>query len=241
MIYNLSPIFKFLSPDNTNSKVWKERITSFFENQEYDGELQDWYYDKLLSNLEEVDFYLNKGILVDEYTGLFSLDSPYIAGTGSHSFNLAHFISHNYQHFFGKRILTVCADFGILNIQLKLCGLNLVSSIQKEFLNVGTVMTCIGNNCPPYPINKFDFEEEDVLMMSCVFQDPDLTYKNWEFMLDKRLEGKEVFFSSSTFSFLKDYINYDRIELVNEPHKEYRPEDYAELTYGYGNKIYRLK
>lgn len=239
MIYNLSPFFKFLSPENTNSKVWKERITSFFDNQEYDGELQDWYYDKLLSNLEEVDYYLNKGILVDEYTGLFSPDSPYIVGT--HSFNLAYFISSNYQHFFGKRILTLCSDFGILNIQLKLCGLNLVSSIQKEYLNVGTVLACIGNNCPPYPINKFEFEEEDVLMMSCVFQDPDLSYKNWEFMLDKRLEGKEVFFSSNTFSFLKDYVNYDRIELINEPHKEYRPEDYAELTYGYGNKIYRLK
>ena len=239
MIYNLSPIFKFLSPENTNSKIWKERITSFFDNKEYDGELQDWYYDKLLSNPEEVDYYLNGGILIDEYTGLFSPNSSYTVGT--HSFNLAYFISKNYQHFFNKKILTVCSDFGIVNIQAKMCGLNIVSSIQKEHLNVGTVLACIGNNCPPYPINKFDFEEEDVLMMSCVFRDPDLTYKNWQFMLDKRLEGKEVFFSSNTFSFLKDYINYDRIELINEPHKEYRPEDYAELTYGYGNKIYRLK
>lgn len=239
MIYNLSPIFKFLSPENTNSKIWQERITSFFDNQEYDGELQDWYYDKLLSNTDEVDYYLNGGILVDEYTGLFSPNSSYTVGT--YSYNLAYFISKNYQHFFNKKILTVCSDFGIVNIQAKMCGLNIVSSIQKEHLNVGTVLACIGNNCPPYPINKFDFEEEDVIIMSCVFQDPDLSYKNWEFMLDKRLEGKEVFFSSNTFSFLKNHINYDKIEIINAPHDEYHPEDYAELSYGYTNKIYRLK
>jgi hypothetical protein len=239
MIYNLSPIFRFLMPENANSQIWRDRITSFFKNEEYDAELQDQYYDILINSPLEVDFFLNKGILVDEYTGLFSLPSPYIEG--KHTFNLAYFISRNYQHFYNKKILTVSADFGILNIQAKLCGLNIVSSIQREFLNAGTVLACIGNNCPPYPINKFDFEEEDVVIMSCVFEDIDLAYKNWEFMLDKRLDGKEVFFSSNTFFHLKDYINYDRIELINDPDKEYRPEDYAELTYGYTNKIYRLK
>jgi hypothetical protein len=239
MIYNLSPIFRFLSPENTNSKVWKERLTSFFDNEEYDGYLQDWYYDTLLSVPEEVDYLLNNGILVDEYTGLFSLPARWL--DKKHSFNLAYFISRNYQHFYNKKMLTVCGDFGILNIQAKMCGLEIVSAVQNEKLNIGTVLTCIGNNCPPYPINKFEFEEEDVIMMSCVFEDEDLSYKNWEFMLDKRLEGKEVFFTSDTFSNLKDYINYDRIELITDPNQEYRPEDYAELTYGYTNKIYRVK
>lgn len=239
MIYNLSPVFRFLSPENTNSNIWRERLTSFFENKDYDGELQDSYYDRLLNSPEDVDYLLNKGILVDEYTGLFSLPSPFIEG--KHSFNLAYFISKNYQHFYNKKILTVFADFGVLNIQAKLCGLNIVSSIQQEFLSVGSVLACIGNNCPPYPINKFEFEEEDVIIMSSVFDDMDLSYKNWEFMIDKRLEGKEVFFSSNTFHNLKDYINYDRIELISNPDKEYHPEDYAELTYGYTNKIYRLK
>ena len=165
--------------------------------------------------------------------------SPHTVST--HSFNMAKFISDHYQHFFSKKILTVCADFGILNIQAKMCGLNIVSSIQKEYLNAGTVLACIGNNCPPYPINKFDFDEEDVIMMSCVFQDEDLAYKNWEFMLDKRLDGKEVFFTSNTFEHLRRYVNYDKIELVIDPSKVYLPDDYADLTYGYSNKIYRLK
>lgn len=239
MIYNLSPIFKFLSDEQPNSAVWRERITSFFANEEYDADLQDWYYDVLLSVPEEVDYFLNKGIMTDEYTGLFSFPSPAIRTT--HSFNLAYFISKNFQQFYNKKLLTVCADYGMLNIQAKLCGINLVSAVQKEYLNVGTILACIGNNCPPYPINRFDFEEEDVIIMSCVFEEDDLAYKNWEFMLDKRLSGKEVFFCTDTFMHLSNYINYDKIELINMPNKEYYPEDYAELSYGYSNKIYRLK
>jgi hypothetical protein len=239
MIYNLSPIFKFLSPENANSEIWREKITSFFDNKEYDGELQDFYYDCLINNTDHIDYLLNNGILVDQYTGLFSL--PASGLSGKHSFNLAYFISRNYQHFYNKKILTVCGDFGILNIQARLCGLNIISSVQKDFLNAGTVMVCIGNNCPPYPINKFEFEEEDVVIMSSIFEDANLAYKNWQFMIDKRLDGKEVFFSTNTFSHLKDYVNYDKIEVINDPHQEYRPDDYAELSYGYSNRIYRLK
>jgi hypothetical protein len=239
MIYNLSPITNLLTPDLPNRDVWRERIQSFFHSQEYDAELQDWYYDKLISNISEVDQLLRGINYVDPYTGLFSMPSPHIEAT--HSFNFAKFISDHYQHFYGKKILTVCADFGILNIQAKFSGLNLISSIQKEYYNIGTVLTCIGNNCPPYPINKFDFEEEDVIMMSCVFQEDDLTYKNWEFMLDKRLNGKEVFFTSNTYVYLRRYMNYDKIELVIDPKKMYNSEDYADISYGYMNKIYRLK
>ena len=129
----------------------------------------------------------------------------------------------------------------MLNIQAKFSGLNLISSVQKEYFNTGTVLACIGNNSPPYPINKFDFEEEDVIMMSCVFQENDLAYKNWEFMIDKRLEGKEVFFTSNTYVYLRRYMNYDKIELVIDPQKMYNGEDYADISYGYMNKIYRLK
>jgi hypothetical protein len=77
--------------------------------------------------------------------------------------------------------------------------------------------------------------------MSCVFENEELSYKNWEFMLDKRLSGKDVFFTTNTFLYLKNFINYDKIELINTPSKEYYPEDYAEISYGYTNKIYRLK
>lgn len=239
MMYNLSPILNLLTPERANAKVWRERFQSFFTNEEYDADLQDWYYDTLISNIEEIDYFFTKGSLVDIYTGLFSIPVPLL--NGSHSFNLAHFISNNYQHFFKKRILTVCGDFGILNVQLKLCGLNLVSAVQNKDLNVGSILTCIGNNCPPYPINEFDFESEDVVIMSCVFDEEDLTHKNWQFMLDKKTEGKEVFFSTDSFFHLKDYINYDMIESITDPLKIYKPEDYADLTFGYGNKIYRLK
>jgi hypothetical protein len=78
-------------------------------------------------------------------------------------------------------------------------------------------------------------------MMSCVFQDEDLAYKNWEFMIDKKLDRKEVFFTSNTFEHLRNYVNYDKLELVIDPSKVYLPDDYADLTYGYSNKIYRLK
>lgn len=239
MIYNLSPILNLLTPALPNADVWRERIQSFFSNKEYDAELQDWYYDKLISNIQEVKELLHGINFVDSYTGLFSMPSPYIEAT--HSFNIAKFIGDHYQHFYGKKILTVCADFGMLNIQAKFSGLNLLSSIQKEYFNTGTVLACIGNNCPPYPINKFDFEEEDVIIMSCVFQEDDLSYKNWEFMLDKKLDGKEVFFTSNTYVYLRRYMNYDKIELVIDPKKMYNQEDYADISYGYMNKIYRLK
>lgn len=239
MIYNLSPILNLLTPEVPNRDIWRERIVSFFSNEEYDSILQDWYYDKLITNIPEVDQLIRGINYVDPYTGLFSMPSPYIEAT--HSFNMAKFLSDHHQHFYDKKILTLCADFGILNIQAKFCGLNVVSSIQKEYFNPGTVLACIGNNCPPYPINVFEYEPEDVIMMSCVFQEDDLSYKNWEFMLDKRVEGKEVFFTSNTYVFLRKYMNYDKIELVVDPKKIYHSEDYTDLSYGYLNKIYRLK
>lgn len=238
-MYNLTPLTTLLTEKVPSADIWHERITSFFNNEEYDSELQDWYYDKLINTMWETKEILNRGFVVDSYTGLFSFPSYEIEG--SHSFNLAFFISKNYQHFYGKKILTVCADYGMLNIQIKMCGLNLVSSVQKENFNVGTILTCIGNNSPPYPINKFEFPEEDVLIMSCVFQEDDLSYENWEYMLDKRAEGKEVFFTSNTYVHLRKYMNYDKIELVIDPQKMYNKDDYSDIAYGYMNRIYRLK
>ena len=239
MIYNLSPLQTLLNDRVPNANVWKERFDSFFSNEDYDSELQDWYYDKLINNIDEVQELLVSGCFIDPYTGLFSFDTS--STKHCHSFNLALFISSHYQHFYGKKILTVCADYGILNIQMRLCGLNLVSSVQKEYFNTGTVLACIGNNSPPYPINKFDFPEEDVVFMSCVFQDVDLAYKNWQFMVDKKIQGKEVFFTSNTFFYLKNYIKYDAIEPVIDLREVYSEEDYSNMSYGYMNKIYRLK
>lgn len=238
-MYNLTPFTSLLTENVPSANIWRERITSFFTNEEYDAELQDWYYDNLLNNIDDMKRLLNRGFFVDSYTGLFSFPSDVIEG--AHSFNLAYFISQNYQHFYGKNILTICADYGILNIQLKLCGLNLISSVQKENFNTGTVLTCIGNNSPPYPINKFEFPEEDVIIVSSVFQDDNLAYQNWEYMLEKKLDGKEVFFSSNTFYYLRKYVNYDTIELVIDPQKLYNSEDYSDISYGYMNRIYRLK
>ena len=239
MIYNLNPFLTLLDESVPNAGVWRERFVSFFNNQEYDPELMDWYYNKLINSFHDVEVLLKSGCLVDSYTGLFSFDNPEVEG--AHSFNLALFISGNAGHFYKKRMLTICHDFGILNVQAKLCGLDIVSSVQKEYLNPGTVLACIGNNSPPYPINHMEFPPEDVLILSNVFQDDELSYTNWQYMLDKRLEGKEVFFTSNSFYFLRRYINYDRIELVTQPNKVYNPEDYANLSYGYKNYIYRLK
>lgn len=238
-MYNLTPFTTLLTENVPSADTWRERITSFFTNEEYDAELLDWYYDKLINNYYEVKRLLDNGFFVDPYTGLFSFPSNAIEG--SHSFNLAYFISRNYQHFYGKKILTICADYGILNVQLKMCGLDIVSAVQKENYNIGTILACIGNNSPPYPINKFEFPEEDVLILSSVFQEDDLAYKNWEYVVDKRAEGKEVFFSSNTYYYLRNYMNYDKIDLVIDPQKMYNSEDYSDVTYGYMNRIYRLK
>lgn len=240
MIYNLSPVLNLLNSEEVpNRDVWHQRIQSFFDTEEYDPVLQDWYYNKLIDNVPEVKSLIEAGNFVDHYTGLFSMPSPAIES--SHSFNIARFLGNHYQHFYGKKILTICADFGILNVQAKLCGLNIVSSIQKEYYNVGSVLACIGNNAPPYPINKFDFEPEDAIILSCVFQEDDLAYKNWEFMVDKRAEGKEVFFTSNTYAYVRRYMDYDKIELVIDPKTMYDKEDYADIAYGYMNRIYRFK
>lgn len=239
MNYNLSPFIGLLDENTPNTEIWKQRFESFFYNEEYDPELQDWYYNKLLDNISETKNILRGGYFVDPYTGLFSFPSEDIEG--SHSFNVAFFLSANHGRFYKKNILTICADYGILNVQMKMCGLNVVSSVQKEYYNVGSVLACIGNNSPPYPINRFEFPEEDVIFMSCVFQDDDLAYKNWEFMIEKKLEGKDVFFTSNTYFFLRRYMNYEKIELVIDPKTVYNPEDYADISYGYMNKIYRLK
>ena len=232
-------MLSLLTESVPSADIWRERFTSFFSNEEYDGELQDWYYNKLIDNIGEVAQTLNSGHFIDPYTGLFSFPSDTVEG--SHSFNLALFLSQNVGHFHNKKILTICSDFGMLNVQMKLSGLNLVSSIQKEYYNVGTVLACIGNNAPPYPINRFEFPTEDVVFMSCVFQEDELSYKNWEFMVEKRMEGKEVFFTSNSYYYLRRYMNYDRIDLVVDPRKVYKPDDYADISYGYMNKIYRLK
>lgn len=239
MIYNLTPVLSLLNEHVPSALAWRDRIPAFFNNEDYDPNLQDWYYDQLITNIAEVNKLLRGGYMIDPYTGLFSFPSEHIEAT--HSFNLALFLSRNYQHFYGKRILTVCADFGMVNIQAKLSGLNIVSSVQKEYFNVGTVLACIGNNSPPYPINKFDFEEEDAIIMSCVFQEDNLAYRNWEYMVDKRTQGKEVFFTSNSYFYLRRYMDYDKIELVIDPKVMYNSHDYADITYGYTNKIYRLK
>lgn len=238
MYYNLTPITNLLKEDIPNADVWKQKLHSFFSNEEYDGELQDQYYDTLVSDTHQIWHLLHDGYYVDQYTGFFTFTAPVV--DTKHSFNMAHFLSKNFQHFYKKRILTISADFGIMNIQLKMSGLNLISSIQKPLYHVGSVLACIGNNCPIYPINKLDFEEEDAIIMSCVFEEEELSWKNWQYMLDKRLDGKEVFFTSNTFTNLKNYVDYSKLELVFDPSKAYDSEDYADLKYGYANRIYRL-
>lgn len=235
--YNLTPISIPIQDENNTSPIL-EKMEKFFSSNIYDPKLQDWYYDCLINNVDDALYLIRSPVLIDPWTGLFSIQTPETEGT--HSFSFASFIEENPGRFFRKKILTMCADYGILNISASLCGLNVVSSIQHSQFNVGTVITCIGNNCHPYKINDHEVTDFDVIFASCVFSDENLAWTNWNFLTEEKIKGKDVYFSSQTFVNIRNYINYDRIELVFDPHSFYDEKEYADITYGYMNKVYRL-
>jgi hypothetical protein len=245
MRYNLSPVTRVLETLYENTRgAFPQQLHSYlantFHNKDYDKEVLDSYYDILISDIPEVERLVLSDKLVEPYTGLFTFDT--LQTTTTKSFNLAYFIERNAPLFHGKRIFILNHDYGMVNIQAKFCGLNVVNTLQKKYLNVGSVLACIGNQGHPYPLNiTTELPDYDVLIMSCVFQDTDASWTNWNYMVDARAYGKEVYFTSNTFIHLKNYVDYDRLQIMEHPVHIYKSDEYFNISYGYMNKIYQVR
>jgi hypothetical protein len=235
LIYNLLPILKKISDDHPNAENWRTKIKTWFST-DYDKELQDLYYNLLVHNHTMLDRYLNQGYMVDEYTGLFTFEDS----EGTPSFSTAYWIEKNHQMFFNKRVFTVCADYGIMNIQLKFCGIKVVNSYIPLPLVYGAMLITILNDCPPYPMNLKAIDDCDVVITGSIFGTDDAAYNNWNMLLDMRAIGKDVFFSTNNFSFLKKYFLEERIQKVQESLDIYQPEDYSNLRFAYDHRVYRI-
>lgn len=218
-----------------SSDIWKERIEKFFANEHYEPILQDQYYNILLGNIQSIRYTLNHGYLIDDYSGLFSFDTP--ETKSFHAFNIANFVRRNHRHFFKKSIQTMCADYGMLNIQIKLCGLDLQSAALPSNNLVGGVLAVIGNDCTPYP---FVNEECDVIFASNVFNEEEQAYRIWSFLYEKHSRGKEVFITSNSFHHLKHIVSYDKLKLMENPSEIYDAETYSNGDLGYMTKIYQI-
>lgn len=239
MKYNLTPLIDTIDETIPSYKEWQEKIDTFFMKSNSPPETLDMYYNFLVNNSWVIKPCLQEGYLVDDYSGLFTLNTPHTRGI--HTFNLANFVRRNHQHFYKKKIRTITMDYGMLNLQLKLCGLELTTVFLPLTSLAGAILTMIGNKVPTYDVKASDnMEEENVIFASCIFNTDEQAYDSWNMLLDEHIKGKEVYFSTQTFNFLQNHILYDRIEQVEDPHKIYDGETYRNLDYGFQNKIYRI-
>lgn len=233
--YNLTPIDDVFNESVPSWQDWRENIHSYFNNEEYDTELLDEYYDAIICDIHKLPELLSYGYLIDDYSGLFTLNNPELVG--KHAFNMANFVRRQHLKFGAKTLFTVCADYGILNIQIKLCGMQLCHATIPQKNRSGQALINIGNHCAPYK-NK-DFRQFDVVFASNIFQDNPSDI--WNTLCWYRNARKEVYLSTDTFSRLTNVIDYDRLELAENPAEIYDKDTYADLNRGYMYRIYRLK
>ena len=236
MRYNLSPFDNVFNPDISSHKIIKDRLHTFFNNEKINSSISDQYYDILIEGYQQIPFIINSETLVDEYSGLFTFNT--FDMESRHSFNLANFIRRNYLNFANRKIRTLCSDYGLLNMQIKQCGLTLSNVEIPKHSQVGAVLAVVGNDVYPYSL---DIQNEyDIIFASNVFEQSDQAWENWNMLFDEHLSGKEVYFSSNTFYHLKGFLNYDRIKQVENPIEIYDKHIYAMEEYGYRHKIYKI-
>ena len=235
MKYNLSPFNDVLDETVPASEDWKEKFHLYFNNPHYDANMLDQYYNVLLQNTKLIKRVLECGYLVDEYSGLFGLNVPNIQY--GHPFNMVNFIRRNHTFFYKKKLATISADYGLMNVQILQCGLELTfSSIAFEHW-AGMMLTNIGNQCKPYMPGVSEF---DALFVANSFNNDQQAYANWNFMINKHLDGKEVYFTTTSFKHLRKFFIPEKIEQVEDPESIYDAVDYANVDMGYMNKIYRI-
>jgi hypothetical protein len=239
MKYNLSPFEILLNENVPSSDNWKDKFNRFFNNENFSKEILDYYYNILIKDYHSIVPLLKSGYFVDEYSGLFSFDTP--ATKFMHGFNLANFVRRNYIHFNKKKIQTFSMDYGVLNIQIKQCGLDLAGGCIPPLTYTGAILAVIGNECSPYAFGTYvNLPECNVIIASNIFRVESEANRNWNFLMDAHSKGMEVYFSSNTFIHLLKIIDYDRIEQLEDPTQIYDKEVYSNLEYGYSNKIYRI-
>ena len=73
-----------------------------------------------------------------------------------------------------------------------------------------------------------------------VFGDEETTYRIWSLLYEKQKQGKEVFFTSQSFHYLKHIVDYDKLKLMEVPSEIYDEETYSNGDLGYQNRIYRI-
>lgn len=235
MKYNLTPIYDVLDDSVPSASEWKEKFHLYFSNPHYDSNTLDMYYNFLLSELPLVNRILKCGYLVDEYSGLFSIDVPDIKYC--HSFNMANFIRRNHGYFNKKKIATISSDYGIMNVQILQCGLDLVFSSMPFEHWIGMVLVNIGNQCKPYLPGVGEF---DVLFVANSFNSDGSAFVNWNFMMNAHLDGKEVYYTTQSSKELRKHFVPEKIQQVEDPNSIYDAVDYANIDMGYMNKIYRI-
>jgi hypothetical protein len=239
MEYNLSPFYNALSLNNPNYDNWIQKFDKFFSLEQAEPALYDEWYNHLIEDNYRVKEILRLGYLVDSYTAIATFDDPFV-GTRN-SFNMAHYIQRTYDRFIRKNVLTMIGDYGVTNIQLQLCGVNIVSSNMKLENVTGSMLTTILNEGYPYPINRQEHEKEDIVIACSIFDYDNEAWNNWQGLLDRRADGTEVYFTSSKNCSLKKFVNYDIIDLIESPLDVYEVSDLDDLKYGYTHKLYRLK
>ena len=236
MRYNLTPFYDLLDESVPSRDVWRDRFKVFFDNTNTNKALLDLYYNLLINNYNNLYPLLVSGYLIDPYSGLFTFDEPSMKGL--HTFNMANFIRRNHVFFNKKSLKTISMDFGLTNIQIKQCGLKLTNVSLSAQSIPGSALLVIGNYSPPYDF-KND-EDPDVIFACHVFNTEDEAWENWNMLFDLSIQGKDVFFTSATFKELKKFINYDRIQQMENPSEIYDADLYSNLDMGFMNRIYRI-
>jgi hypothetical protein len=236
MNYNLQPLFDVLEDETIPSREeWKNKLQSYFDNPHYDKRHLDTYYKYVIFNPKTVGNILRTGYLVDEYSGLFTMDVPLVKYI--HTFNMANFIRRNHQYFNKKKLATFSIDYGIMNIQILQCGLDLTYVDLPAPHLLGMMLTAIGNQCKPYGPTVGQY---DVMFVANVFNNENEAHHNWNLMLNQFLSGKEVYFTTYSFRHLKNHYLPEKIQQVEDPSVIYDKESYANIDMGYMNKIYRI-
>ena len=236
MRYNLTAFDSIFDESIPSYMEWRERLNNYFNSSVYTPRLLDEYYEILIDKIYTIHELAKTGTLTDQYSGLFSFNNPHMEG--KHTFNMANYVNRNYLMFNNKNIRTVCGDYGILNTQIRMCGLNLKGATIAHDNQFGAVLVAIGNNAPPYSFK--DDPNGDVVFACNVFDTEQSADKTWALLEHLVKEGKHVFFTTNTFSYLHSVVNYDRIKQMENPIDLYDDMVYSDPRLGISNKIYKL-